>query len=105
MAAVAAAIALAHFRGSRPHEPAFPSEITCTQGATTCTPGRSAAGHAFRLLKVAQSSRNMQIVGAGADAGNGRQLALLICTRPGNGIRCGFQPAGGEKRLGLYLPA
>jgi hypothetical protein len=103
-AAVAAASGLLDFRDSRPHEATFPNEITCSQRTTLCTPGRSARGHAFKLFKIGASAKKVQLVGAGVDTGDGRQATPLICTRSGSDLQCGRQPAGGEKRSGLYLP-
>jgi hypothetical protein len=74
------------------------------QSTTVCTPGRSSGGRAFKLFNVGHSAKNAQVVGAGVDTGDGRQVTPLICTRSGNGIRCGPQPAGGEKQFGLYVP-
>jgi hypothetical protein len=103
-ASVAAACGLLDFRDARAHDPTFTNQITCAPSATICTSGRSAGGLAFKLFKVGELPKNGQLVGAGVDTGGGRHLTPLICTRFSSGIRCGAQPAGGEKQFGLYLP-
>jgi hypothetical protein len=103
-ATAAAADGLLQFRDPGPSELTFPNQITCRQGTAVCTPGWSPDGQAFRLFKIGESGEDVQIVGAGVDTGNGTQVTPLVCTRAGNDIRCGSQPPGGEKQLGMYLP-
>jgi hypothetical protein len=103
-ATAAAADGLLQFRDPGPSELTFPNEITCTQGTTVCTPGRSPDGQAFKLVKIGESAKDVQIVGIGMNTGDGQQVTPLVCTRPGDDLRCGTQPVGGETRLALYLP-
>ncbi len=103
-ASAATASGLISFRDPTPNDPAFPNQITCTQGTSSCSPGRSAGGQVFTLFQVGESGVNAQVVGAGVDTGNGVEVTPLVCTHSGGGIECGTQPAGGEKQLGLYLP-
>jgi hypothetical protein len=101
-ASAAEATGLLDFRDA--HDPTFPNQITCTQSATICTSGRSSGGLVFKLFTVGELPKNGQLVGAGVDTGDGRRVTPLICTHFSNEIRCGAQPAGGEKQFGLYLP-
>ena len=102
---VATASGLLDFRDPQPNDSAFPNRITCPQGTGLCTAGVSAAGLVFTLFKVGESAADVQVVGAGVDTGDGKQVTPLVCTHSGSGIECGSQPAGGEKQLALYLPA
>ena len=103
-ASIAAAGGLLTFRDPHASETTFPNEITCKRGAHLCTAGRSAGGRVFRLFKVGVSAADVQVVGAGVDTGDGKQVTPLICTAAVNGVQCGSQPPGGEKQLALYLP-
>ena len=101
---VATASGLLDFRDPQPGDAAFPNRITCPQGTGPCTAGVSAGGHVFALFKVGESATDAQVVGAGVDTGDGKQITPLICTRSGGDVQCGSQPPGGEKQLALYLP-
>ena len=101
---VATASGLLDFRDPQPNDAAFPNRITCPQGTGPCTAGVSGGGHVFTLFKVGDSATDVQVVGAGVDTGDGKQVTPLVCTHAGGDIQCGTQPAGGEKQLALYLP-
>ena len=103
-AAVAAAGGLLELRDPGPNDLTFPKQITCRQGTTLCTAGRSPDGQAFTLFQIGEAAKDAHVVGAGADTGDGTHATPLVCTRPGNDIQCGSQPPAGEKQFGLYLP-
>ena len=102
--ALAAASGQLGFGGSQPQvSSTFPHELTCHEGTDACTPGRSSGGQAFRLLEVVGSARKASVVGVGADSGGDGPATVRICTRSGDVIVCGPQPAAGEKRFAVYV--